>query len=241
MLISPPAQRMKAFTLIETLLAFAIIALLAALLIPVTSQMNGYAARAKSISNLRQIGIAARLYANDHNQQLPGRPAAAEPGSPAPEQWPALFCAYLTPSDPRVFLDAADTVTTALPLPQVVSNEVNNTAFIYNAFDDLGVDGQPPEAVALSRVEQPASVALLGLKVKGATSFYVDVLLTPLASLPTLLNTTAFNGGSQYLFVDGSIRFLSQAQYSNALWLANKTVALPGVSRGGPTCPRHQH
>jgi prepilin-type processing-associated H-X9-DG protein len=228
MVISAPAYPVKAFTLIEVLLTFAVIAVLAALLIPVTSQMNGYAARTKSISNLRQIGVAARLYANDHNQQLPGH-SVATLENPFPDQWPTLFCAYLTPSDPRVFLDGSDATTTALPLAQVISNQSNNTAFIYNGFDDLGVDNQPPEMVSLARIEQPASVVLLGLKVAGSSSFFVDILFEPLANLLNLLNTSAFSGGSHYLFADGSVRFLTQAQYSNSLWLVNKALQLPGL------------
>jgi prepilin-type N-terminal cleavage/methylation domain-containing protein/prepilin-type processing-associated H-X9-DG protein len=204
------AYQLKAFTLIELLLSIAIIAVLAALLMSATSQMNAYAGRAKSISNLRQIGVAARLYANDHNQQLPGQPAAQDP-----------------PSDPRVFLDSSDPNTTQLPLQQVISNQANNTAFIYNGFDDLGTDNQPPQEVSLTRLDQPSEVALMGLKLAGSNSFYVDLLFQPIALLPSLLNTSAFDGGSHYLFADGSVRFLTQAQYTNSLWLVNKTLQLP--------------
>jgi prepilin-type N-terminal cleavage/methylation domain-containing protein/prepilin-type processing-associated H-X9-DG protein len=221
------AYQLKAFTLIELLLSIAIIAVLAALLMSATSQMNAYAGRAKSISNLRQIGVAARLYANDHNQQLPGQPAAQDPASAPPNQWPTLFCAYLTPSDPRVFLDSSDPNTTQLPLQQVISNQANNTAFIYNGFDDLGTDNQPPQEVSLTRLDQPSEVALMGLKLAGSNSFYVDLLFQPIALLPSLLNTSAFDGGSHYLFADGSVRFLTQAQYTNSLWLVNKTLQLP--------------
>ena len=77
-----------AFTLIEVLLTFAVIAVLAALLIPATSRMTQYAQR-KIDLNLRQIGVAARLYANDHDQTLPGQPVAATPSGQPPDQWPA--------------------------------------------------------------------------------------------------------------------------------------------------------
>ena len=223
--------RVKAFTLIELLLTFAVIAVLAALLIPVTSQMNAYAARVKSASNLRQIGVAARLYANDHAQQLPGHPCKS--GSPGvlPDQGPKLFSAYLSPSDPRVFLNPADPSTGQLPPAAVISNQVNNTGFIYNGFDELGTGHQAPAAVSLSQIEQPATVALMGLKVVGASPFCVDLLLVPISDLADLVETNAFEGGAHYLFVDGSIRFLAQADYTSAIWQVDKTLPLPPPPR----------
>ena len=70
-----------AFTLLETLVVFTVVAVLVAVAIPATTRVSQYSARMKAISNMRQIGVAAHLYANDHNQQLPGHPADA--GLPA--------------------------------------------------------------------------------------------------------------------------------------------------------------
>ena len=90
----------------------AVLFVLAAVAIPAShSDMSQYTARMKSISNLRQIGVAAHLYANDHDQQLPGQPASGLLGLPVPgptdgssDQWPTLFCTIISrPSDPRVF------------------------------------------------------------------------------------------------------------------------------------------
>ena len=122
---------MKAgFTLLEVLVVFVVVAVLVAIAIPASTRMSAYTARTKSISNLRQIGVAAHLYANDHEQQLPGQPPPPSLGlpglgTPAPDQdqWPTLFCAYLSPSDPRVFLDPSDRAAAKLPLPQVISNK----------------------------------------------------------------------------------------------------------------------
>ena len=238
-----------AFTLLEVLVVFAVLAVLVAIAVPATSRMSAYSARMKSISNLRQIGVASRLYANDHEQQLPGQPASllGLPGIPAPQssadEWPALFCTYLSPSDPRVFLDPSDPVTAKLPLAAVLSNTVNNTGYVYNGFDDLGVDSQPVPAVALTRLETPSDVVLLSQKTQGATAFFVNLLFDPLGDLFSLLNPQAYDGGSHYLFVDGSVRFIKQTDYSNNLWLVNKTLSLPtpGSSQtrlvqNGPVC-----
>ena len=56
--------------------------------------------------------------------------------------------------------------------------------------------------------------------------FYVSPLFQPIASLISLLNPAAYDGGSHYLFVDGSVRFIKQSDYSNAFWLVDKNDTL---------------
>jgi prepilin-type N-terminal cleavage/methylation domain-containing protein/prepilin-type processing-associated H-X9-DG protein len=55
----------RAFTLIELLVVIAIIAILAAILFPVFAQAKAAAKAASSLSNAKQIGLAAIMYAGD--------------------------------------------------------------------------------------------------------------------------------------------------------------------------------
>ena len=66
-----PSASVRAFTLIELLIVLTIIALLIAILLPALRASRIAAQSVRSLSNVRQIGAALRLYANDNRASLP--------------------------------------------------------------------------------------------------------------------------------------------------------------------------
>ncbi|UCH33161.1 MAG: prepilin-type N-terminal cleavage/methylation domain-containing protein [Armatimonadota bacterium] len=64
-------RKHRGFTLIELLVVIAIIAILAAILFPVFARAREAARKATCISNLKQIALAAIMYAQDYDEVLP--------------------------------------------------------------------------------------------------------------------------------------------------------------------------
>jgi prepilin-type N-terminal cleavage/methylation domain-containing protein/prepilin-type processing-associated H-X9-DG protein len=86
-------KRHPGFTLIELLVVIAIIAILAAILFPVFAQAREKARSAACLSNLKQVGMATRMYSQDYDEVLV--PNYLYSSTTTYQWWPDLLQPYV--------------------------------------------------------------------------------------------------------------------------------------------------
>ena len=191
-------RRHKAFTLIELLVVIVIVAILAAVAFPVYNTVMVKSRQTATLSNMRQVGTAFILYSQDNNYQLPNRVTNGP-------KWPSLLVPYV--QNLKVYMSPIpDYIGKQNPNPTVITSDGSNgTCYILSGYNDIGAYNDSTVAPRLNGLTSPGQVALLGIKKQNAGDFYMD---TTENNEIDKLQTTAWPGGSIYVFCDGSSRFL---------------------------------
>jgi prepilin-type N-terminal cleavage/methylation domain-containing protein/prepilin-type processing-associated H-X9-DG protein len=103
----------SAFTLIELLVVIAIIAILAAILFPVFAQARAKARQAACLSNMKQVGTAVLMYAQDYDESV----VPSQNGTSGVNlvSWPTIIYPYVKNADVFVCPAADETPTAADP------------------------------------------------------------------------------------------------------------------------------
>jgi prepilin-type processing-associated H-X9-DG protein len=210
------------FTLTELLVTICIIALLVVIAFPAYSAALQHANCTGCCSRMRTLGMAFGLYATDNNEQLPGRVEGT-----GNNKWPVLLEPYVP--DVKTYVDPGDPVANQVPVTNLVSNDANNSSFFFNGFNDLGGYTNTAVTVNLTTLTDAANLILIGQKVHGSTQYYMDFVE---GNQDDILNKTAYFGGSNYAFADGSARFLYLSQYNDDMWLVNQSYAIPPIPAG---------
>ncbi|MBC8139423.1 MAG: prepilin-type N-terminal cleavage/methylation domain-containing protein [Fibrella sp.] len=182
-----PWRNRRGFTLIELLVVIAIIAILAAILFPVFAQAREKARQASCLSNLKQIGVAWLMYAQDYDEVIP--PARAYTVAGVLYAWDAAFYTLPPRQDPAGGLiqpymknTAVGDCPSAADIPVLLGNTnayaLNYTYPYYPRYpapSSINAAGYLP--TSLAGFDQPAETIVL------ADAVYVPILGADLGKL----------------------------------------------------------
>jgi len=129
------ARRLRAFTLVELLVVIGIIALLISVLMPALARARGAAKAIACGSNLRQIGQAIYMYANDNKGVLPvGRYALDSGGNMI---WDTQLSRYLGRPCTNLYVNSDPPPVLKCP-NDIVPRPINPTAIRSYAMVEAG-------------------------------------------------------------------------------------------------------
>ena len=110
-----PPKPPHGFTLIELLVVIAIIGVLASLLLPALSRAKEHARRIKCVSNLKQISLAVKTFALDHDWKIPWHTLTSDGGTygitTAAEAWRNFSALSNDLDHPKVLVCPSDKAT----------------------------------------------------------------------------------------------------------------------------------
>ncbi|MCG9895775.1 MAG: prepilin-type N-terminal cleavage/methylation domain-containing protein [Fimbriimonadaceae bacterium] len=146
----------RAFTLIELLVVIAIIAILAAILFPVFAQAKAAAKAASSLSNVRQLSLAFRMYWTDFDDTM--TPAAMVDGGEV-KVWHDLIDPYV--KNKQIWICPASTLARTDSDGRPTAHYGYNSHYLGGLAFDFS-NFMTPSPTSETALAEPAATILLG-------------------------------------------------------------------------------
>ncbi len=218
---SPVYTVLRGFTLIELLVVIAIIAILAALLFPVFARAREAAQKTICVSNLRQIGIAFRMYSSDWDEAFPNN---GDPFLWMGRRWRWPLQPYLAmtgqpdpadPENPNLSVGFQPAILVC-PSDSTASEKWDATSYGYSA-----VFYHTPEQIAAMATEDLYSLPSLPCITQLLTQVKYPSYKALVAEWLTNHESVSagwwdWQGARNYLFVDGHVKYLQAQQIQTA-------------------------
>jgi len=134
-------QRTRGLTFVEVLVSIAVVAVVAAIFLPALQPARRFDCGPRCISNLKQVGLAMRMWSNDHGEKFPWSVSTNEGGTLEFANTTAVFRHYLALSNelvsPKVLVCRSDyRRTRASSWDQFTNNKTHLSYFIGLAADE---------------------------------------------------------------------------------------------------------
>ena len=205
--------RSMSFTLIELLMVIAVIAMLAAMLLPALRMAKEKSRVICCASNLKQLGTAMLMYCNDNNAWFP--PSAPNTTTPNPS-WHDLIMSELgiahytgTASQVQVFRCPSDNVEMASSTYTKASYAVN-TGSAWNAYNGVM---WPGGSARITQAKKPSCLIIMaewwyGYNGIGRGLAYSSCVAITHMGASRISGYHDGRGGSNYLFCDNHVSFV---------------------------------